>query len=68
MTTPAEHPIPFTGDMLCAVVTCARCGQISIPFPCQHCGSTEFRKTQTRRVMKTQPSAGVRESPFSKRG
>ena len=38
-----EKPILFQGDMVIAVLTCAKCG------------STEFVKSQTRRVVKPQP-------------
>ncbi len=50
-----DHPILYTGEMVRAVLTCAKCGHISIPFPCERCGSTEFVKTHTRRVIKPQP-------------
>lgn len=50
-----EHPILFTGEMVLKIYTCAKCGKISIPFPCEHCGSKDFVKTQTRRVIRPQP-------------
>jgi hypothetical protein len=42
--------IPFQPDMVRAIITCAKCGHLSIPFPCEKCGSAEFVKTQTRRI------------------
>ncbi|KKK86328.1 hypothetical protein LCGC14_2764330 [marine sediment metagenome] len=45
-----DHPLLFTGDMVIRILTCAKCGKISVEFPCCHCGSEEFCKTQTRRV------------------
>lgn len=42
----------FSTPMVLRILTCAKCGHISVPFPCERCGSTEFRKTQTRRVLK----------------
>jgi len=50
------HRLGFTEPMLQAVLTCAKCGKLSIPFPCEHCGSTEFVKSQTRRVIRDLPS------------
>lgn len=46
-----EILIPFTSDMVRAICTCAKCGHLSIPFPCERCSSTDFIKTQTRRVI-----------------
>lgn len=43
-------------EMTIASLTCAKCGKLSSPFPCEHCGSTEFVKHQTRRIIKPQPS------------
>jgi hypothetical protein len=37
------------------ILTCAKCGKISVPFPCEHCGSEDFVKTVTRRMIKNQP-------------
>jgi hypothetical protein len=51
----SEKPITFNIDMVRATITCARCGKMSIPFPCEHCGSEDFVKTVTRRVIKHQP-------------
>ncbi len=45
-----DHPLLYTGDMVIRILTCAECGKISVEFPCCHCGSEEFCKTQTRRV------------------
>lgn len=45
-----EHPLLFTTEMVIRILTCARCGKISVEYPCCHCGSEEFCKTQTRRV------------------
>ena len=33
-----EHPIIFSGDMVIKIMTCAKCGHISVPFPCENCG------------------------------
>ena len=46
-----EHPIIFSGDMVIKIMTCAKCGHISVPFPCENCGAREFVKTMTRRVI-----------------
>jgi len=52
----SEKPILFSTPMVRATITCAKCGEMSVPFPCERCGSTEFRKTQTRRChLKPQP-------------
>jgi hypothetical protein len=53
--TMSEKPITFSIDMVRATITCARCGKISVPFPCEHCGSEDFVKTVTRRVIKLPP-------------
>ena len=45
-----EHPLLFTTENVIRILTCARCGKISVDFPCCHCGSEDFCKTQTRRV------------------
>ncbi len=45
-----EHPLLYTTEMVRRILTCAKCGKISVEFPCCHCGSEEFCKTQTRRV------------------
>lgn len=47
-----EHPLLYTSEMVIRILTCAKCGKISIKFPCCHCDSEEFCKTQTRRVIK----------------
>jgi hypothetical protein len=50
--------IPFSGPLVLKIMTCAQCGHISVPFPCEKCGSVEFVKTVTRRVIKNKfPSA-----------
>ncbi|MEE9540341.1 MAG: hypothetical protein V3V85_02465, partial [Candidatus Thorarchaeota archaeon] len=55
-----EKPILFSTDMVRRILTCAKCGHISRPFPCEKCGSTEFCKTQTRRChVKPQPPEGT---------
>lgn len=36
-------------QMVKAILTCAKCGKMSVPVPCEFCGSTEFVKSQTRR-------------------
>ena len=46
----AERGICFSGDMVRATITCAKCGKISALFPCEYCGSEDFVKGQTRRV------------------
>jgi len=46
--------IPFTAAMTRAIMTCARCGRVSVEFPCT-CGSTDFVKTNTRRPVNPQP-------------
>ena len=53
----SEHPILFTGDMVRAILTCAKCGTTTIEIECPKCGSVERRKTQTRRVIKPQPKS-----------
>jgi len=50
-----QKPILFDGESVRALLTCAKCGKLSAPFPCEHCGSTEFSKTQTRRLCNPQP-------------
>lgn len=45
-----EHPLLYTTENVIHIITCAKCGRISVPFPCEHCGSEEFCKSQTRRV------------------
>ena len=50
-----ELPILFSSPMIVKILTCAKCSKISLTVPCSHCGSTEFCKTQTRRVAKPQP-------------
>ena len=50
-----QKPIPFDSESVQSLLTCAQCGKLSVPFPCEHCGSTEFAKTQTRRLCNPQP-------------
>ncbi len=45
-----DHPLLYTSEMVIRILTCAECGKVSVKFPCYHCGSEEFCKTQTRRV------------------
>ncbi len=52
----AEHPIIFSTEMVRRILTCAKCGKISLSFPCENCGSEDFCKTQTRRIIKSQPT------------
>ena len=44
-----EKPIIFSTPNVRRILTCAKCGHISRPIPCEKCGSTEFCKTMTRR-------------------
>ena len=46
-----QLPIPFCADMVRALMTCAKCGRLSPTAVCA-CGSTEFRKTMTRRAIR----------------
>ena len=46
-----ERPILMNTEMVKAVLTCAKCGVITVEISCPKCGSTERRKTQTRRVI-----------------
>ncbi len=50
-----QRGVLLNRDMVIASLTCAKCGKLSRPFPCEHCGSTEFLKQQTRRIIKPQP-------------
>jgi len=47
-----EQPILFDTESVRGMLTCAQCGQMSVLFPCEHCGSEQFSKTQTRRVVR----------------
>ena len=51
MTDRKEYSIIVSGDMVIKIMTCAKCGHISVPFPCENCGAREFVKTMTRRVI-----------------
>ena len=51
-------------DMVRASLTCAKCGKLSRPFPCCHCGSTEFLKQQTRRIITVPWVKGKRVPPY----
>lgn len=42
----------FDAESVRGLLTCAQCGVMSVPYPCESCGGTEFTKTQTRRVVK----------------
>lgn len=46
-----DHPILFQGDMVLAIMTCAKCGTVTLELECPTCGSRERCKTQTRRVV-----------------
>lgn len=47
-----QRGVLLNRDMVIASLTCAKCGKLSRPFPCEHCGSTEFLKQQTRRLVR----------------
>ena len=51
--------------MVKALLTCAKCGKMSVPVPCEHCGSTEFVKTQTRRPIKPQPDESILKDGYT---
>ena len=55
MTDRKEYSIIVSGDMVIKIMTCAKCGHISVPFPCENCGAREFVKTMTRRVITPPP-------------
>lgn len=52
-----ERPIPFSSEMVVRILTCVQCGRVGTAFPCSACGSVDFAKTQTRRVVKLPPAA-----------
>lgn len=52
-----ELPIIFSGPMVIRLMTCKHCGKISVAPVCE-CGSTEFLKSQTRRIVRQQPPDG----------
>lgn len=45
-------PKIFNSEMVRAILTCAKCGTITLEIICPKCGSTERLKTQTRRIAK----------------
>lgn len=47
-----DHPILFQPDMVRAIMTCSKCGTITLDIECPKCGSKERRKFETRRVVK----------------
>jgi hypothetical protein len=57
----SEKPIIFNIDMVRATITCACCGKISVPFPCEFCGSEDFLKAVTRRIINPQPRIAERK-------
>lgn len=50
-----EHPILFTGELVIKIMTCAKCGTVTLEAKCPKCGSRERLKTQTRRIITPQP-------------
>jgi len=61
----SEKGILFSDDMVRAIITCAKCGKLSVPFSCQWCGSTEFVKSQTRRChIRPQPDLSQLKDPL----
>lgn len=50
-----DHPILFQADMVRAIMTCSKCGTITLDIECPKCGSKKRRKFETRRVVKPQP-------------
>ncbi|MCK5642006.1 MAG: hypothetical protein KAJ19_14475 [Gammaproteobacteria bacterium] len=47
-------PMVLTKENVIKTMTCAKCGRVSSDFPCK-CGSTEFLKGMTRRIINPQP-------------
>ena len=45
-----EHPMLFSGPMVRPILTCRNCGLTTLELVCPKCGSTERRKSQTRRL------------------
>ncbi len=46
-----DHPILFQGDMVRAIMTCSKCGTITLKIECPKCGSKKRRKFETRRII-----------------
>lgn len=44
--------VMFDAESVRGLLTCANCGKMSVPVPCEICGGDEFTKTQTRRIVR----------------